>query len=132
MADVTVLNSEVTALGTVTELNLAAATETVVDTAQTFIITPDPEKQMGRCAIVIENAVAGLAFSLAPGEFWASGVALTGTVAAFTSTLSVIVVESAKYKKANGTMSLTLTPASGKALSGASSHAAKVGFLELY
>ncbi len=44
MADVTVLNSEVTALGTVTELNLAAATETVGDTAQTFIITPDPEK----------------------------------------------------------------------------------------
>lgn len=130
MADVTVLNSEVTALGTVTELKLAAATSTVAGTAEEFTITPDPEKQMGRCAIVIKNGYAGLAFSLAPGEFWASGVALTGTVAAFDSTLSVIVVESAKYKKANGTMSLTLTPASGKALK--TDHAAAVGFLELY
>lgn len=125
-----VTNTEVTALGTVTELKLAAATSTVAGTAEEFTITPDPEKQMGRCAIVIKNGYAGLAFSLAPGEFWASGVALTGTVAAFTSTLSVIVVESAKYKKANGTMSLTLTPASGKALK--TDHAAAVGFLELY
>ncbi len=127
---ISVVNSEVTALGTVTELNLAAATSTVIDTAEEFTITPDPEKQMGRCAIVIKNELEGLAFSLAPGDFWASGVALTGTVAAFDSTLSVIVVESAKYKKANGTMSLTLTPASGKALK--TDHAAAVGFLELY
>ena len=127
---ISVVNSEVTALGTVTELNLAAATSTVIDTAEEFTITPDPEKQMGRCAIVIKNGLAGLTFSLAPGEFWASGVALTGTVDAFTDTLSVIVVESAKYKKADGTMSLTLTPASGKAL--LTNHAAAVGFLELY
>jgi len=127
---ISVVNSEVTALGTVTELNLAAATSTVIDTAEEFTITPDPENQMGRGAIVIKNGLAGLTFSLAPGDFWASGVALTGTVDAFTDTLSVIVVESAKYKKADGTMSLTLTPASGQAL--VTDHAAAVGFLELY
>lgn len=130
MADVTVSNSKVTALGTVTELKLAAATETVADKAQTFIITPDPEKQMGRCAIVVQESSGGgnMTFSLAAGNFWASGVALTGTITS--SKTMVIVVESAKYKKANGTMSLTLTPASGKVLK--TDHAAAVGFLELY
>ncbi len=127
---VNVTNTEVTALGTPTELTLNLASDDTASGSEVFTITPDPEKQMGRCAIVVQESLGGgnMTFSLAAGNFWASGVALTGTITS--SKTMVIVVESAKYKTTAGTMLLTLTAASGIKLK--TGHGAKVGFLELY
>jgi len=131
MADVDITNVDVSALETMTELALDAATEDTIDTAQKFVITPDAYKQFERCAIVVKeaNGAGNLSFSLAAGDYyWASGKALTGSVTS--SKTMVMVVESAKYKNSDGKMELTLTPASGKKLK--TDHGAEVGFIELF
>lgn len=108
---------------------LSAATANTNNLAEVFTITPT--KSMDKCVIIIHNLDTGaggtLDYSLAAGAFWASGVALTGTVA--TTVMKLIFVESAKYLSAAGKFLLTLTPASGKKL--LTDHAASVGFLEL-
>lgn len=127
---VSITNIDVSALETVTDFLLDAATADVANTAEVFTITPDPHKQGGRCAIAIkETSGAGtMTFSLAAGEHWAHGVALTGNIVQ--SKTWVFVIETAKYKKLDGTMVLTLTPAAGQKL--LADHAAEVGFLELF
>lgn len=104
-----------------------AQTGTTITSEEVFKITPT--RRMGQTCIVVYNITGhgSLTFSLAPGAFWAAGVALTGVVAAATHTM--LFVETAKYLQADGTMLLTLTPAAAKKLT--TNHVAKVAFLEL-
>jgi len=91
-----------------------------------FAITPTKRNEQTVIAIQYVTT-AGLTFSLAPGAFWASGVALTGAVTI--TLLNLLFVETAKYLQANGTMVLTLIPVVNKDL--ITDYAAKVGLIEL-
>lgn len=99
---------------TITTINDNAATTSVIDATEVFTITPTKADQ--RVAIIIENGPThgSVTYSIAAGEFWAAGSALTGSVAQATS--RAIVLEGAKYKKNNGSIVITFTPASGKRL----------------
>lgn len=128
--------------GTYTVLTVAAGVMTVeepvvADTPQAsckiyseevFKITPT--RRMGQTCIAVYNITGqgDMTFSLAPGAFWAAGVALTGVVADGDG-YTLLFVETAKYLQADGTMLLTLAPAAGKKLT--TNHTAEVCFVEL-
>jgi len=109
-----------------------AQTGTTIHTEEVFKITPT--RRMGQCCIMIYNtADAGdMTFSIAPGAFWAAGVALTGTINGNTAPdcgYTLLFVETALYLQADGTILLTLTPvASGRLVD---THTAEVCFVEL-
>ena len=83
---------------------------------------------MGQTCIFIKEAggVAGANFSLAPGAFWAAGVALTGTLTE--SKVNLLQVETAKYLDAAGKLQLSIFPVAGGAFS---AHTITVGFIQL-
>lgn len=91
-----------------------------------FVITPTRRNEQTVIDIMYTTDT-GVTFSLAPGAFWAAGVALTGAVTVAKHNL--LFVETAKYLQADGTMILTLIPAINKAL--LTDHVAEVGFFEL-
>jgi len=91
-----------------------------------FVITPTRKTELTVIAIMYTTDT-GMTFSLAPGAFWAGGVALTGAVTI--TLLNLLSVETAKYLQADGTMILTLIPVIAKAL--LTDHAAEVGLVEL-
>lgn len=101
----------------------------VIYSEEVFKITPT--RRMGQtCIMVYNTAVAtpgDMTFSVAPGAFWAAGVALTGIIADEGYTL--LFVETALYLQADGTILLTLAPAAGKQLT--TDHTAEVCFVEL-
>jgi hypothetical protein len=124
---VTVSNTTLTAFNTKVELVDNAATSSVIDATEVFTITPS--KADYKTVIRIKNGTGqgALAWSFAAGTFWAGGSALTGSVA--DGKTDVIVLEGAKYQAQAGTISLTLTPASGKRL--LTDHAAAVAVIQL-
>jgi len=91
-----------------------------------FVITPTKRNEQTVIDIMYTTDT-GVTFSLAPGAFWASGVALTGAVTVAKHNL--LFVETGKYLQADGTMILTLIPVVNKAL--LTDHVAEVGFFEL-
>ena len=91
-----------------------------------FVITPTRRCEQTVIAIMYTTDT-GVTFSLAPGAFWAGGVALTGDVTI--TLLNLLSVETAKYLQANGTMILTLIPVVNKAL--LTDHVVEVGLVEL-
>jgi len=97
-----------------------------VDEYDRYEITPT--RRMGQTCFYIKlaGAVAGATFSLAPGAFWAAGVALTGTLTM--SKVNLLQVETAKYLDKNGKFQLSIFPVAGGAFS---AHVVTVGFIQL-
>jgi len=91
-----------------------------------FVITPTKRNEQIVIDIYYPTGTS-LTFSLAPGAFWAAGVALTGAVTLALHNL--LFVETAKYLQADGTMILTLIPLVAEAL--LTDDAAEVGLFEL-
>lgn len=111
-----------------TEYAPTAATATGANTAEVFDIAPT--KRDGKLLIIIDNVATdqgSVTWSLAAGDFWASTVALTGTIAQ--GKKYALEVESAKYLQSDGKMNLTITPATGKIL--LTNHALTVGAIQL-
>lgn len=104
----------------------SAASTNKVDEYDRYEITPT--RRMGQTCIFMKEAggVAGANFSLAPGAFWAAGVALTGILTA--SKVNLLQVETAKYLDAAGKFQLSIFPVAGGAFS---AHAITVGFIQL-
>jgi hypothetical protein len=123
--DMAITNTKIAALNTEQALTFMAADADTADLAQTFIYTPTGKD--GKIVIGMKNTTGTLAYSIAAGVGVFGAVAKTGTVAA-TST-DVIQIETGKYMLANGTIELTLTPASGTKL--LTNHAAAVFAIEL-
>lgn len=123
---VTAVNTQLVE-NTITTITDNAATSSVIDATEVFTITPT--KADARVAIIIKNGPThgSVTYSIDAGDFWAAGNALTGTVAQATS--RGIVLEGAKYKKNDGSYSITFTPASGKRL--ATDHALVVQVIQL-
>jgi len=91
-----------------------------------FVITPTKRNEQTVIDIYYPTGTS-LTFSLAPGAFWAAGVALTGAVTLAKHNL--LFVETGKYLQADGTMILTLIPLVAEAL--LTDDAAEVGLFEL-
>ena len=102
------------------------ASGNTVDEYDRYEITPT--RRMGQTCIFMKEAggVAGANFSLAPGDFWAAGVALTGTLTE--SKVNLLQVETAKYLDAAGKLQLSIFPVAGGAFS---AHTITVGFIQL-
>lgn len=124
---VSATNTTITNENTITTVTLNAATSSVVDATEVFTITPT--KAGSKVLIIIDNGPTHgtITYSVAAGGFWASGSALTGSVAQ--STRRSIVLEFGKYKAADGTIAITFTPASGKRLF--TDHAMSVSVVQL-
>jgi hypothetical protein len=125
---VTVTNSTIAAFDTATAVTKNAATADVDNTAEVFTITPAKSAHRGLLIIGGTGAAADgdITFSIAAGGMWAAK-AVTGTVTK--NTEKMLYLESAKTRKADGTIALTLTPAATDKL--LSDHAAYVKFIEL-
>lgn len=123
---VVVTKSTIAALNADQTFTPNAATSTVANTAEVFTVTPT--KPGGKSAIVFSNATGhgAYTYSIAAGDFWA-GAAITGSVAA--AAMEVLEYDSAKILQDDGTIAITLTPATGKIL--LTNHAAKIYHLEL-
>lgn len=111
---VAVTNTTILLYNTITTITPNPATSSTVDQAEVFTITPS--KPDGRVLLMIDNGPTHgtITYSIAAGGFWAAGSPLTGSVAQATD--RGVVLESAKYLSAAGTIVITFTPASGKRL----------------
>jgi hypothetical protein len=125
---VTVTNTPVLNYNTVAAVTKNAATADVDGTAEVFTITPTRANQS--CALIIGGVGSGadgdIGVSVAAGDMWAGG-AVTATVTK--NTEAVIQLETAKVMKKNGTIAVTLTPATTDKLK--TDHSAYVKFVEL-
>lgn len=121
---VTVTNTKITSLNVEQTLTANAATSTTIDQAEVFTITPTKSRK----AFMFYNGAGhgAYTYSIAAGDMWGQK-AITGSIAA--GATEVIELDDARVKKSNGTILVTLTPASGKRL--ATDHAAGMYVLEL-
>lgn len=111
---VAVTNEQIV-LNVINPITQSAATSSVIDAVEVFTFTP--AERDNRYLILINNVTAGegtITWSIAAGDAWAAGDALTGSVAQ--TIQSAIVLEGGKYLSEDGTIVITFTPASGKRL----------------
>jgi hypothetical protein len=120
-----ITNTKIATLNTDQTLTFMAADADTADLAQKFIYTPTGKDN--KIVIGFKNTTGILAYSIAAGAGVFGAAAKTGSVAA-TST-EVIQIETGRYMLANGTIEITLTPASGTKL--LTNHAAAVFAIEL-
>lgn len=125
---VTVTNSTFTALNTITTVTKNAATADTDSTAEVFTITPT---KAGKNLVVIiggtgSAADGNITYSIAAGDLWAS-LAITGTVTK--NTEKMLEIDTGRVLQDDGTILLTLTPASTDKL--LSDHAAYVKVVEM-
>ena len=116
------------AVNTLGVITASAATSSVAGATEVFTVVPTVRDQD---VVIIINNVAGdqgtLTYSIAAGDLWAAGSALTGSVAQGVS--SAITLEGAKYKDDDGAILITFTPATGKRL--LTDHAMTVQVIQL-
>jgi hypothetical protein len=123
---VAVTETVIAALNADQTLTANAATSEVADTAEVFTIVP--VKSGGKMALMFYNGAGhgAVTYSIAAGDFWAAA-AVTGSIAA--AATEVLQVETAKVLQNDGTILVTITPASGKRL--LTDHACGMYVLEL-
>lgn len=113
-------------LNTAVEKTFNAATADGANGTEVFTITPAKADYKG--IIEIKNTATDqgtLTYSIAAGDLWA-GKAVTGSVAQ--GKTAIIEVEGGKVMQDNGTILVTLAPATGKIL--LTNHAATVQYIE--
>ena len=123
---VAITNSSITALnGVLAAETLSPATSDVDDATEAFTYTPTG----GRAVFAIYNGAGhgAITYSVAAGAFPQGVAAKTGSVAA--GARAWLDLETGRYKSSAGTVVVTLTPASGKAL--LTDHASGMVVLEI-
>ena len=128
MADIAIVNSKITTLGTSQALTLTAADETTDATAQKFVYTPTGKDN--KICFVITNAVAfAITATIAAGVGVFGAAAKANTIPATAGTY-ILQIETGKYMLANGTIEISFIPVTGgKDLT--NDHALTVGVIEL-
>lgn len=127
MADVAITNSKIAALNADQALAFNAATEDTADTAQKFIYTPTGRDSKICIGIQVGPTNGAVAYSIGAGVGVFGAAAKTGTTAQ--ATTDIIQIETGRYMKADGTIEITFTPATGKKLK--TDHALNVFVIEL-
>jgi hypothetical protein len=123
-----VTNTSMLLFDTPYEVEVEDATSTAINTAETFEITPTGADS--DVVIIMNNSAAGqgtVTYSVAAGDFFGAGEALTGSIE--NATKDAIVLKGAKYKDEDGVISITVTPATGKKL--LTDHAFSMEVIEL-
>lgn len=132
---VTVTNTTIAALNTPQAITANAATSTVTGATEVFTFTPT--KAGSKIALIfVEGSTAATgkcSYSIAAGDLWASGNALTGT---FGSTgaagaLSVLQIDSAKVLQDDGTIAITVSPGNTTSAKLKTTHKMKLYAVEL-
>jgi len=123
---VTVTNSAVLAYMTVADRTANAATSTTVDEAEVFTITPTKSDSR----VLMEVAVANTHGSVV-GTFAAGGMqnGKAGAVTFAQNKTHLLMIDGSRHVKADGTISVSFAPATGKRL--LTDHALSVAFIEL-
>jgi hypothetical protein len=123
---VTVTNSTISDVNTLIELTSDAATSTTIDEAEVFTITPTQAKQC--MTIIIGNGTGhgALTAAFSAGDMW--GAKAISSLSVGAGEEQMIKIDSFKALQNDGTIDLTLTPASGKRL--LTDHAAYVKVVE--
>jgi hypothetical protein len=111
---VTITNTKLVSMNTGLAMTANAATSTVIDTAEVFTATPTRPDYKLVYIIYNGSGHGAITYSIAVGDFWAGTSAVTGSVAAGASV--AIELEGGRVKQDDGTVAITLTPASGKRL----------------
>ena len=128
MANTEATSNKLLKYNTEIEKAVTAATADTADLAEVFEVTPTKADNNYIIEISTPTALAGImTYSIAAGDFFASTVAKTGSVAA--GKTEIIQLEGAKYIQDTGKVLVTLTPASGKKLK--TDHAATITAIEL-
>lgn len=127
MADVTVINTKLTAFNDFKALTLNAATETTDAKAQKFVFTPTGKDN--HALIVVYNAAAEeLTVTVGAGTGVFALGALTDTLAASIG-IHVMQIETGRYMNDDGEIEVSFTPGSGKDLK--NDNALKVCMVEM-
>ena len=123
----TLTKTTIAALNTDQTFTKVAATSTVTNGDEVFTLTPTAGD--GKLALFFQNtSTSAYTYSIAAGDLWA-GAAITGSIAAGTVNLEVLQADMAKVMQDDGTVAITLTPATGVAL--VAGHAAAMYCLQL-
>lgn len=122
---IAITNTKIAVLNAEQELTFMAADADTADLAQKFVYTPTGKDN--RILIGFKNTTGVLTYSIAAGTGVFGAAAKSSTVAA--NKTEVIQIETGRYMLANGTIEITLTPASGTKL--LTNHAAAVFAVEL-
>jgi hypothetical protein len=123
----TLTKSTIATLNTDQTFTKVAATSTTTNESEVFTLTPTAAG--GKLAMVFQNtSTSAYTYSIAAGDFWNSS-AITGSIAAGTVNLEVLQAESSRIMQDDGTIAITLTPATGLAL--VAGHAAAMYALQL-
>lgn len=130
MADIQITPVKIDNLYDAETLTKTSATATVADTAQGMWFTvPAGRRGIQRLLILVDNALTdALTVKCEAGDLWCAS---DKTVSIAQGT-GMFELETARHIDKEEEIHLTLTPASGKALSGTSSHEAKVAVVLLY
>jgi hypothetical protein len=124
---IAITNTKITTLNADQELTFMAADADTANLAQDFIYTPTGRDNKICIGVQVGDTHGAVAYSIAAGAGVFGLPAKTGSIAQ--AKTEVIQIETGRYMLADGTIKITLTPASGKKL--ASEHAAKVFAIEL-
>jgi hypothetical protein len=124
---IAVTNNLISTLGTFQTVTVMAADADTANLAQDFIYTPTGRDNKIAIFLQVANTHGAVATTIAAGVGVFGTAAKTDSVAQ--NTTEVLQIETGRYMLANGTIKITLTPASGKKL--ASEHAAKLYIVEL-
>lgn len=124
---IAITNNKITALNAFQTVTIMAADADTANLAQDFIYTPTGKDNKIAVFVSVADTHGAVATKLV-GGVGAFGIAdKSDSVAQNTTEFAQI--ETGRFRQADGTIKLTLTPASGKKL--ASEHAAKVYWIEL-
>lgn len=123
---VTVTESIITALNTLTTVTSNAATSTTIDEAEVFTYAPTQAPKS--VTVIIGNGTGhgALTAAFSAGDMW--GAKALGSLSVGAGEEKMIKIDSFKAMQNDGTIDLTLTPASGKRL--LTDHAAYVKVIE--
>lgn len=127
MPNTDITNVTMAAFDTVTAYSPTAATATDANATETFdlVLTKKPSKAI--LMFYNANSHGTYTVSIAAGDCWAG--AASATLSIPQNTTKAVQINTSKYMNSDGTIAITLTPASGKIL--LTNHAATIGCIEL-
>ena len=124
---IAITNSRITALNATQALTWVTADQTTDATAQKFVYTPTG-KDNKVCFVVYSGAASALIATLSAGAGAFGGAAKANSIPATAGTY-IVQVETGRHILANGTIELSVLPATGKDL--VADHALTVAAIEL-
>jgi len=129
MANITIVNTKITALNAIQVLTQTAADEGGAGVAQKFIYTPTG-KDNKICFVFYNKVAFGITATIAAGAGVFGKAANALTIPATALATTVVQIETGPYMLANGTIEISFDPANDAKILTAD-HALTVGVIEL-